>query len=139
LEPPRLFLELATKLSNRGRRVLVREVTKYPMVTLTDLQSSSVEMGELSNRTTIFAAPHPSGIHGRVARRKLLLSKRHNSPLGVKLLKESQTMRNKILWADETNIELFGLNAKRHVYLRISMVVAASFCGDVFQWQGLGD
>ena len=34
------------KLSNRGRRVLVREVTKNPMVTLTEHQSSSV--GQLS-------------------------------------------------------------------------------------------
>jgi hypothetical protein len=24
-------------------------------------------------------------------------------------------MRNKILWSDETKIELFGLNAKRHI------------------------
>ena len=26
------------------------------------------------------------------------------------------TMKNKILWSDETNIELFDLNAKRHVW-----------------------
>ena len=32
------------KLSNQGRRALVREVTKNPMVTLTELQSSSVEI-----------------------------------------------------------------------------------------------
>ena len=25
-------------------------------------------------------------------------------------------MRNKILWSDETKIELFGLNSKRHVW-----------------------
>ena len=25
-------------------------------------------------------------------------------------------MRNKILWSDETKIELFGLNVKRHVW-----------------------
>ena len=31
-------------------------------------------------------------------------------------LKDSQTMRNKILWFDETKTELFGLNAKRHVW-----------------------
>ena len=31
-------------LSNRGRRALVGEVTKNPMVTLTELQSSSVEI-----------------------------------------------------------------------------------------------
>ncbi|KAF3690640.1 hypothetical protein EXN66_Car006313 [Channa argus] len=27
-----------------------------------------------------------------------------------------KTMTNKILWSDETKIELFGLNAKRHVW-----------------------
>ncbi|KAK3550834.1 hypothetical protein QTP70_006154 [Hemibagrus guttatus] len=31
-------------------------------------------------------------------------------------LKDSQTMGNKILWSDETKIELFGLNGKRHVW-----------------------
>ena len=41
------------KLSNRGRKALVREVTKNPMVTLTELQSSSVDMGEPSRRTII--------------------------------------------------------------------------------------
>ena len=25
-------------------------------------------------------------------------------------------MKNKILWSDETKIELFGLNAKRHIW-----------------------
>jgi hypothetical protein len=58
LEPPRLFLELAAraKLSNQGRRAMIREVTKNPMVTVTELQSSSVEMGEPSRRTSISAA-----------------------------------------------------------------------------------
>ena len=36
------------KLSNRERSALVKEVTKNPMVTLTELQISSVEMGEPS-------------------------------------------------------------------------------------------
>ena len=65
------------KPSNRGRRALVRELTKNPMITLSELQSSSVEMGEPSRRTTIPAALHPSGLYGRVARWKPLLSKRH--------------------------------------------------------------
>ena len=30
-------------------------------------------------------------------------------------LKDSQTLRNKIFWSDETKIELFGLNAKHHI------------------------
>uniref|UniRef100_A0A8C4TE12 Transposase Tc1-like domain-containing protein n=1 Tax=Erpetoichthys calabaricus TaxID=27687 RepID=A0A8C4TE12_ERPCA len=130
-----------SKLSDRGRRALVREVTKNPMVTLSELQRSSVERGEPSRRTTISAAIHQSGLYGRVARRKPLLSKRHTAihqsglygrvarrkPLLSKRhtaarlefakrhLKDSQTMRKKILWSDETKIELFGVNARRHV------------------------
>jgi hypothetical protein len=90
------------KLNNRGRRALVRELTKNPMVTLKELQNSSVEMGEPSRRTTIYAALHQSGLYGRVAGRKPLLSKRHDSPLGVfpKAPKDSPTMRKKILWSE---------------------------------------
>ena len=46
------------KLSNQGRRALVSEVTKNLMVTLTEIQSSSVEMGEPSRMTTISEALH---------------------------------------------------------------------------------
>ena len=99
-----------SKLSNWGRRALVREVTKDPMVTLSELQRSSVERGETFTRTTISAAIHQSGLYGRVARRKPLLSKRHMAArleFAKRHLKDSQTMRNKIIWSDETKIELF--------------------------------
>ena len=46
------------KLSNRGRRTLVREVTKNPMVTRILELCHSVEIGETSRRTTISAALH---------------------------------------------------------------------------------
>ncbi|KAG2469076.1 TC1A transposase, partial [Polypterus senegalus] len=107
------------KLSDWRRRALVREVTKNPMVTLSELQRSSVERGEPSRRTTISAAIHQSGLYGRVARRKPLLSKRHMAScleFAKRHLKDSQTMRNKILWSDETKIELFDVNARRHVW-----------------------
>jgi hypothetical protein len=71
-------------------------------------------MGELSRRTTISAALHQSDLYGRVARQKPLLSERHMTThleFAKRLLKDSQTMRNKILWSDETKIQLFGLNA----------------------------
>ena len=71
------------KLCNRGRRAVVREVTKNPMVTLTEMQSSSVEMGEPSRRTTISATFHKSGRYGRGSRRKPLNSKKYDRPLGV--------------------------------------------------------
>ncbi|KAG2468546.1 TC1A transposase, partial [Polypterus senegalus] len=108
-----------SKLSDRGRRALVREVTKNLMVTLSELQRSSVERGESSRRTTISAAIHQSGLYDRVARRTPLLSKRHiaaRPEFAKRHLKDSQTMRNKILWSDETKIEFFGVNARRHVW-----------------------
>ncbi len=58
----------------------------------------------------------------------------------------------RILWSDETKIELFGLNSKRYVWRKPgtahhlsiqsqqwSMVVAASCCGVFFQLQGQDD
>jgi hypothetical protein len=114
LEPPRVFLELAAGQNEHSGE----KVTKNPMVTLIELQSSSVEMGEPSRRTTISAALHQSGLYGRVARQKPLLSERHmTGHLFAKgHLRDSQTMRNNILGSDETKIELFDLNAKRHVW-----------------------
>uniref|UniRef100_A0AAZ3SXJ5 Transposase Tc1-like domain-containing protein n=1 Tax=Oncorhynchus tshawytscha TaxID=74940 RepID=A0AAZ3SXJ5_ONCTS len=120
------------KLSNRGRKALVREVTKNPMVTLTELKSSSVEMGEPSRRTTISAALHQSGLYGRVVRRKPLLSKRHmiaRLEFAKRYLKDSQTMRNKILWSDETTIELFGLNVKLQVWRKPCTIPTAKHGG----------
>jgi hypothetical protein len=70
-------------------------------------------MGEPSRRTAISAALYQSGLYGRVARRKPFLSKRYMTALlefAKRQLKNSETMRNKILWSDETKIVLFGLN-----------------------------
>jgi hypothetical protein len=63
---------------------------------------------------------------------RLALAKMH--------LKDSHTMSNKILWSDETKIELFGLNAKRHVWTKPGTIPTARHGQiNVFQWQGLGE
>ena len=80
-----------------------------------------MEMGEHSRRRTISAALHQSGLCGRVARRKPHLRKRHMTvhlEFSKRHLMDSQTMRNKILLSDETKIELFGLNAKCHIWMK---------------------
>ena len=38
-------------------------------------------------------------------------------------------MKNKILWSDETKIELFGLNAKRHVWRKPVTIPMVKHCG----------
>ncbi|KAK1800089.1 hypothetical protein P4O66_006144, partial [Electrophorus voltai] len=51
----------------------------------------------------------PDGSHSSVKGTACLeFAKRH--------LKDSQAMRNKILWSDETKVELLGLKAKLHVW-----------------------
>ncbi|KAL0156514.1 hypothetical protein M9458_047760 [Cirrhinus mrigala] len=100
-----------TKLSYRGKRALVREVKKNPKITVAELQRCSREMGESCRKSTITAALHQSGLYGLSARHmkaRMELAKKH--------LKDSKMVRNKILWSDETKIELFGLNSKRHVW-----------------------
>ena len=58
-------------------------------------------------------------------------------------------MRNKVIWSDETKIELFGQNPKRHVWRKPgtiptvkhgggNIVVAASCCGGCFSVAGTG-
>ena len=49
-----------------------------------------------------------------------LPDRRHSSVKGTQpacfFSKKTLTMRNKILWSDETKIELFGPNAKRQIW-----------------------
>ncbi|XP_070787043.1 rho GTPase-activating protein 20-like [Enoplosus armatus] len=80
------------------------------------------------NTDEMGSALHRSGLYGSVARRF------------------HQTMRHKILCSDETKIELFGLNAKRHVWrkpgtahhLANTIPTAKHGCGDVFSAAGTG-
>ena len=49
-------------------------------------------------------------------------------------LKNSQTMRNKILWSDETKIEL--LNAKRHVWKKPGTIPTVEHGGgSIMLWE----
>ncbi len=100
------------KLSYRGRRALVREVKNNPKITVAELQRCIREMGESCRKSTITAALHQSGLYGRVAWRKPLLSARHMKAR----MEDSKMVTNKILWSDETKIELFDLNSKRYVW-----------------------
>ena len=65
------------KWRNQGRRALLREVTKTPMVTLSELQSSSVKKREPYRRTIISAAL----ISKRHMTARLEFAKRHKKTL----------------------------------------------------------
>ena len=98
-------------------------MTKNPRTTLTELQSSLVEMGEPARRPTVSAALHKSKLYGRVARQKPRLRIRHMTAhleFAKRHVKGSESMRQNVLWSDETKIELLGLNAKCDIWQKPS-------------------
>ena len=95
------------KLYNWARRILVRKVSKNPMTTLTELQSSLVEMEEPATRTPFSATLHISRFYGRVATRKPLLRKRHMTAhleFAKRHVKDSESMRQNILWSNDRKL-----------------------------------
>lgn len=65
-----------TKVSNLGRKPLVRDVTKDIIVTLAELQGSFVQTGKSSRRSVITAALCQSWLSCRLARQKSVLNKK---------------------------------------------------------------
>uniref|UniRef100_A0A8C7QZS1 Transposase Tc1-like domain-containing protein n=1 Tax=Oncorhynchus mykiss TaxID=8022 RepID=A0A8C7QZS1_ONCMY len=89
------------------------------MITLDELQRSTAEVGDSVHRTTISRILHKSGLYGRVARRKTFLKDIHKKcrlKFATSHLGDTPNMWKKVLWSDETKIELFGNNAKRYVW-----------------------
>ncbi|CDQ99897.1 unnamed protein product, partial [Oncorhynchus mykiss] len=70
-------------------------------------------------RTTISRILHKSGLYGRVARRKPFLKDIHKKcrlKFATSHLGDTPNMWKKVLWSDESKIELFGNNAIRYVW-----------------------
>ena len=80
------------------------------MTILTELQSSLAKMGEPAGRTTVSAALHNSSLYGSGQTEATLEKKAHDSipEFAKRHMKDTESMTQKIQWADETKIELFG-------------------------------
>ncbi|CDQ58130.1 unnamed protein product [Oncorhynchus mykiss] len=106
------------KLSAHTRRRLIRDAAKRPMITQDELQRSTAEVGDSVHRTTISRILHKSGLYGRVARKPFLKDnhKKCRLKFATSHLGDTPNMWKKVLWSDETKIELFGHNAKRYVW-----------------------
>lgn len=91
---------------------MIKKASKRPVATLKDLQVFMAEIGRSVHVTTISHPLHKSALYGRVARKKPLASAYEKHLEDV--------MWQKVLWSDETKIELFGLNSKRYENLQHS-------------------
>ena len=113
------------KLSQRMTSKLVRDARMKPSVTLTDLKKSAAEAGTEVHESTISRALHRAGLYGRVARKKPLLKAHHKQrrlEFAQAHMEDSPLQWSKILWSDETKIELFEQNQKKYVW-RVSVCV----------------
>ena len=100
------------KVTDQETRALIREAKKRPKITLKELQSSTVGIGESVHRTTLSLTLHRAVLYVRVARKKpLLKEKNKRTHVG-----DSPNIWKKVLWSDETKIWLFGHQGKRYIW-----------------------
>src|SRR4029434_6471840 len=91
----------------RQRQRMVRMVKDYHQTT------SKV------HRSTIQRTLHKEQLYGRVMRKKPFLHTRHNHArlrYAKAHLNKPHSFWNKVLWTDETKIELFGHNKRRYAW-----------------------
>lgn len=108
-----------TKISATTARKIVRDAKKNPQITSAEIQDSLKTSGVAVSRCTIRRHLQKNGLHGRVARRKPLLRKCHKVSrlqYAKQHRDKPQNFWNKVIWSDETKIELFGHNHKRYVW-----------------------
>jgi len=107
------------KLSQIQVRKCIREVKKDPGITLKDLQTTLAESGTNVGRSTVQRALHENGYRGYVPRKVPLLRK-HHLKARLKYVDDHNdheiSFWKNVLWSDETKIELFGHNTKKHVW-----------------------
>ena len=95
-------------LSPRTVRKMVREAKKNPRTTVQELQTLVASWGHKVSKSTIRRHLHTNRLFGRVARRKPLL-RATNKFKHLEFAKHHWNYDwNRVLWSDETKIELFG-------------------------------
>ena len=106
------------KINDVTARYIARKVKKEPFLTRAeiqrDLQKSDIEV----SKDTIKRSLNRTGLFSRSPRKVPLLKVRHVKDR-MKFVKtyqcEPNEFCNKVLWSDETIIELFGENMSTHV------------------------
>ena len=104
-----------SKLDDQARRKLIRDATKRPMATLKELQAFMAKIDYCVHVTTISQLLHNSGLACTVRWQE------GTCPvcgMQKKTTGDSEAMWQKVLWSDETKMELFGQNAKRYIWCK---------------------
>lgn len=109
------------KLSPAAERKLVRMVKSQPRTTKKQVCDEIEADGTQVSVSTVKRVLHHHGLRGCHARRKPLLQKRHlkaRLKFAADHMDKEKAFWRKVLWSDETKIELFGHNDQRYVWRR---------------------
>ncbi|CDQ63109.1 unnamed protein product [Oncorhynchus mykiss] len=109
------------KISPSGVKMITRTVSKNPRTTRGDLVKDLQRAGTKVTKPTISNSLRCQGLKSCSARRVPLLKKAHIHAclkFANKHLNDSEDNWVKVLWSDETKMELFGINSTRRVWRR---------------------
>ncbi len=105
------------KISPRGVSMIMRTVRNQPRTTREDLVNDLKAAGTKVTKKTIGNTLCREGLKSCSARKVPLLKKAHVQAR-LKFANDSEENWVKVLWSDETKIELFGINSTRRVWRR---------------------
>ena len=107
------------KLNDANARYIARTVKKDPFVTRSEIQKDLKAAGIEVSKDTIKRSLNSTGLHSRSPRKTPLLKPRHvkdRLKFVNKYQCEPDLFWNKVIWSDETKIELFGRNMRTRVW-----------------------
>uniref|UniRef100_A0A4W5QPD4 Transposase Tc1-like domain-containing protein n=1 Tax=Hucho hucho TaxID=62062 RepID=A0A4W5QPD4_9TELE len=109
------------KISPRGVAMIMRTVRNQPRTTREDLVNDLKAAGTIVTKKTIGNTLRREGLKSCSARKVPLLKKAHihaRLKFANEHLNDSEDIWVKVLWSDETKMELFGINSTRRVWRR---------------------
>uniref|UniRef100_A0A6Q2YG97 Transposase Tc1-like domain-containing protein n=1 Tax=Esox lucius TaxID=8010 RepID=A0A6Q2YG97_ESOLU len=107
------------KISSRGASMIMRKVRDQPRTTRQDLVNDLKRAGTTVSKKTISNTLHHDGLKSCSSRKVPLLKPAHvqaRLKYANDHLDDPEEEWEKVIWSDETKIELFGLNSTRCVW-----------------------
>ena len=107
------------KISPRGISMMMRKVRDQPSTTQEELVNDLKAVGTTVSKRTISNTLHREGLKSCCTRKVPLLKKAHvqaHLKFAQEYLDDPEEAWEKVMWSDETKIELFGINSTRRVW-----------------------
>ena len=107
------------KLSPRGITIMMRMVRDQPSTTQEEFVNALKAVGTTVTKRTISNTLHRQGLKSCCARNVPLLKKAHvqaRLKFAKEHLDDPEEVWEKVMWSDETKIELFGINSTHRVW-----------------------